>query len=124
MGHEAILLVDDDEVIRYSSQKLLEKAGHTVLTASGGEEALEIYRQQAIKVDLVLLDLIMPGMGGVRCLQKLFEIDPLVRVIIISGYSPEEKTLQTGEAKACGYLRKPYTGKELLNSICGVLDGD
>jgi len=124
VGHEAILLVDDDEVIRYSSQKLLEKAGHTVLTASGGEEALEIYRQQAIKVDLVLLDLIMPGMGGVRCLQKLFEIDPLVRVIIISGYSPEEKTLQTGEAKACGYLRKPYTGKELLNSICGVLDGD
>ena len=124
MGHEAILFVDDDDVIRHSSQKLLEKAGHTVLTAPRGEEALEIYSQQAIKVDLVLLDLIIPGMGGARCLERLLEIHPLVRVIIITGYSREEKTMQTGEARACGYLRKPYSGKALLNTIRGVLDCD
>ncbi len=125
-GHEAILLVDDDEIIRQTCQKLLEKVGYTVLTASRGEEALEIYRyrRRAMPVDLVLLDLIMPGMGGVKCLQKLFEIDPSVKVIIISGHSPEEKVMQAGEVRACGYLRKPYTGKELFSTIRGMLDGD
>lgn len=123
-GHETILLVDDDESIRHIGQKLLEEAGYTVLTASDGETALEIYGRNADKIHLVLLDLIMPGMGGARCLIELLRINPDVKVIIVSGHYPDDKSGHAIEACACACLRKPYRDESLLNTIHSVLVGD
>lgn len=123
-GKETILIVDDDEAIRHSGRQRLEKAGYSVLTAGEGEGALEVYRQPEQKIDLVLLDLIMPGMGGVRCLQALLQSDPGTNVIIISGYAPDDQTMQAIEAGTNGYLRKPYTGEQLLDTVRESLDSD
>jgi two-component system, cell cycle sensor histidine kinase and response regulator CckA len=121
-GNETILLVDDDENIRNTGQERLESAGYTVRAASGGEMALEVYGREAEKIHLVLLDLIMPGMGGARCLQELLQADPAIKVVIISGYSPDDQTRQAIQSSTCGYLRKPYTGEQLLNVVRKALD--
>jgi two-component system, cell cycle sensor histidine kinase and response regulator CckA len=122
-GNETLLLVDDEEVVRKTGKERLERAGYTVLTASGGEMALGVYRQKTSKIHLVLLDLIMPGMGGISCLYELLQTDPGVKVVIISGYSADEETLEVIEACTNGYLRKPYTGEQLLNTVRKALDG-
>jgi nitrogen-specific signal transduction histidine kinase len=123
VGNETILLVDDEEAVRQTGKERLERAGYTVLTASGGEIALGVYRQKTLKIHLVLLDLIMPGMGGISCLYELLQTDPGVKVVIISGYSPDEETMEVIEACTNGYLRKPYTGEQLLNTVRKALDG-
>ena len=122
-GNETILLVDDEEAIRRTGKERLERAGYTVLTASGGEMALDVYKQKTLKIHLVLLDLIMPGMGGVSCLYELLQNDPGAKVVIISGYAPDEETMEVIEACTNGYLRKPYTGEQLLNTVRKALDG-
>ena len=122
-GNETILLVDDEEAVRQSCKEGLERAGYTVLTASGGEKALDVYRQKQLNIHLVLLDLIMPGMGGISCLYELLQTDPGVKVVIISGYSPDEETMEVIEACTNGYLRKPYTGEHLLSTVRKALDG-
>ena len=122
-GNETILLVDDEEAIRRTGKERLERAGYTVLTASGGEMALDVYQQKTLKIHLVLLDLIMPGMGGVSCLYELLQNDPGAKVVIISGYAPDEETMEVIEACTNGYLRKPYTGEQLLNTVRKALDG-
>jgi two-component system, cell cycle sensor histidine kinase and response regulator CckA len=122
-GNETILLVDDDENIRNTGKEGLENAGYTVRTASGGEMALNVYGQKAEKIHLVLLDLIMPGMGGARCLHELLQTDPGTKVVIISGYSPDDQTMQAIRSSTSGYLRKPYTGDQLLSTVREALDG-
>ena len=122
-GHETILLVDDDETIRHAGQKMLEKAGYTVKTVSDGEKALEIYGQKTEKFHLVLLDLMMPGMGGAKCLQALLRMDPTAKIIITSGHSPEGPSRDIIQACACASLHKPYTNDQLLSTIHSVLDG-
>ena len=122
-GNETILLVDDDENILNAGQERLESAGYKVRTASGGEMALKVRGQEPGKIDLVLLDLIMPGMGGARCLQELLQTDPGAKVVIISGYSPDDQTLQAIQSSIRGFLRKPYTGEQLLGTVREVLDG-
>ncbi len=123
-GDETLLLVDDDDVIRDSCKERLEKAGYTVLTATGGEKAVEVYRQRAGNIALVLLDLIMPGMGGIKCLQTLLQIDPAIKIIIVSGYASNDPAMQAIEACANAYLRKPHSDKQLLATIRSVLDRD
>ncbi len=121
-GNETILLVDDDESIRNTGQERLESAGYRVRTASTGEMALEVYGREAEKIDLVLLDLIMPGMGGARCLRGLLQTDPGIKVAIISGYTPDGQTLQAIKSSTRAYLRKPYTGEQLLTTVRKALD--
>jgi CheY-like chemotaxis protein len=121
-GNETILLVDDEVFIRELGVDVLGQVGYTVLTADNGESALELYRQEQSRIDLVILDLIMPGMGGSRCLRKLLEIDPQAQVVIASGYSPDGPTKGALEAGAKGFLSKPYDTRELLQLVRKTLD--
>ncbi len=120
-GNETILLVDDDHSICTYSKRCLEHKGYKVLTAADGKSALALYRQKMKTIDLILLDLIMPGMGGAKCLQKLLEIDPDIKVVIASGYTPDDNTMQIIQRNTRGYLRKPYFGKQLLQTVQSVL---
>jgi len=122
-GNETILLVDDEETIRKPGEVLLSDFGYKVITASDGEEALTIYSKKDKEIGLVILDLIMPGMGGILCLQELVKINPLAKVIIASGYSISESEKEVIKAKAKGFIRKPYNVREMLNFIREVLDG-
>jgi PAS domain S-box-containing protein len=123
-GTETILVVDDEESIRELGVDLLGEAGYTVVTASDGERALEVYRQNKEQIDLVILDLMMPRMGGRKCLQELLEIDPEARVLIASGYSPEGLTKEALEVSAGGFVKKPYDMRQMLQKIRDVLDED
>ncbi len=74
--------------------------------------------------DLVILDLIMPGMGGMRCLKELLKVNPLTKVLVASGYSVKGSAKEVIEAGAKGYISKPYDLKEMFKVIRGVLDGE
>jgi PAS domain S-box-containing protein len=121
-GNETILLVDDEEFIRELGVDVLGRAGYTVLTASNGESALDLYRQERARIDLVILDLIMPGMGGTKCLEELLKVDPHTRVLIASGYSPDGPTKGALDTGAKGFVSKPYDTNQLLQLIRKILD--
>ncbi|WP_052507475.1 PAS domain S-box protein [Desulfonatronovibrio magnus] len=117
----AILIVDDEELIRDVCGELLQDAGFDVLFAADGIEAIDTYRQNSGKISCVILDLTMPRMNGIEAYQKLCEIDPRVKVIISSGYNPADKLPET-EGKIMGYLQKPYSFKKLLQELHKVLE--
>ena len=121
-GDETILLVDDEEFIRELGVYVLGQAGYTVLTASNGEQALEVYRKEQAHIDLIILDLIMPGMGGSKCLAELLKIGPQALILIASGYSPDASTKGALEAGAAGFINKPYDNKQLLDLVREILD--
>ncbi|MFC1834602.1 response regulator [Thermodesulfobacteriota bacterium] len=121
-GTETILLVDDDDRVREIVKKMEELGGYTVLAAQSGEEALEIYRNHRTEISLIVFDLIMPGMGGERCLEELLRLSPDTRVLVASGYSSNGLNQEHKLAGAKGFISKPYDAKDILTAIRKVLD--
>jgi CheY-like chemotaxis protein len=118
---ETILLVDDDETALTLGQEMLSKIGYTILTAADGERALEIYHQKQNIIDLIILDLMMPGMGGLKCLEKLVAADPHVKILIASGHPPNRSAQDFLEAGAKGFITKPYGLDRIVRAIQEVL---
>ncbi len=123
-GTETVLLVDDEEMVSDLGKRILERFGYTVLTAANGKEALDLYEKERNKISLVILDLIMPEMGGRQCLEELLKIDPPVKVLIASGYSAVGETKKTIESGAMGFVGKPYDIGQMLQAVRQVLDQD
>ncbi len=121
-GGETILLVDDERMILDVGQKLLEKLGYYVKTAGSGREAVEIYRRYRDTVDLVILDMIMPTMGGGRTFDALKDIDPHVRVLLSSGYSLNGQAADILQRGCKGFLQKPFDLGTLSQKLREVLD--
>ena len=122
-GSETILLVDDEEAIRNLAQQALMKFGYKVFISPSGEEALDFYKNRPGEIDLVITDIGMPGMGGYKFLQKLFQISPMANVLIASGYAITGQVKKSIEAGAKGYVGKPYQLRELLGNVRNILDG-
>jgi PAS domain S-box-containing protein len=123
-GSETILLVDDDERVRDLGSRILTKAGYKVLTATNGKEALETYRVGAPQIQLVLLDLIMPEMGGKQCLAEIREMNPRAKVVIASGFSANGPTNDALSLGARGFVDKPYEARQLLQVVRSALDAE
>ena len=121
-GDETILLVDDEASVRQIGRRLLNNKGYTVKVAESGENALEIYRRASDDIDLVILDINMPGMGGFQCLDELLEINPTVKVIISSGYARSGKVSRVLDNKAKAFIPKPYSAHEMLTTVRRTLD--
>lgn len=119
-GDEVLLVVDDEELILTLARQGLQKMGYQVICAKCGEEALDIYTTR--HVDLVILDLGMPGMGGCKTLEKLVEFDPAVKVVIASGFTSERDINKTRRLGARDFLAKPYRFSDMLCTIRGLLD--
>ncbi|WP_169729015.1 hybrid sensor histidine kinase/response regulator [Desulfatirhabdium butyrativorans] len=115
--HRTILVVDDDPFIREFCQEVLDRLGYRVILSESGEEALLKYQNKSDPIDLVILDLGMPGMGGYKCLKQLLQIDPAVKVLIASGYGPIGHSDRAIEAGARGYIAKPYRMEDLNRAI-------
>jgi len=112
-----ILLVDDEDMILKIEKKLLEALGHEVLTARNGKEAVEVYKKEWDKIDLVLMDMVMPNMGGGEAYDRMKEINSRVKVLLSSGYSLDGEA-QKILARGCdGFIQKPCTIKELFEKI-------
>ncbi|MBW2646378.1 MAG: response regulator, partial [Deltaproteobacteria bacterium] len=120
-GTETILMVDDEETILILSKAMLSAYGYKVITSPDGQSALDTYRSTT-EIDLVILDLNMPRMSGIECLQGLLKIDPSVKVIICSGYAPEKLTSEIVGDYAIEFLTKPFDIKTLLRTVREALD--
>ncbi len=120
-GSGRILLVDDDEVVREVAADMLRSLGYRVDIASDGNEAVRYYRQHAGETDLILLDMIMPNMGGSECFAELQKIDPAVRVILLTGYGRDGAAQRVLDRGALGFVQKPYEVTRLSREVARAL---
>jgi len=116
-----ILLVDDEEMIRKSLREMLIDSGYKVIIANDGEMALNMFIENVAKIDLVILDMIMPKMDGFECLKAMREINPSIKVIIDSGYLADEKMIQLEKLGIQGVINKPGTFTEINSAIKDAL---
>ncbi|MBU0990925.1 MAG: response regulator [Proteobacteria bacterium] len=121
-GDETILLVDDEIVIRNLCELVLSKLGYNVLKASDGETAIKIFQERKIDIDLVILDIIMPGMGGEKCLKELLKCKPDLKVLIASGFTGKVSTGSLLETGIKGFIHKPFEMNYLVSTVRDVLD--
>ncbi len=121
-GDETILLVDDEQVMLDVGEEMLRAMGYTVFVAAGGNEAIERYKANKDKIDVVVLDMIMPGMGGRDAYAVLKRINPDIKVIISSGYNINGEARKVMQQGANDFIQKPFTMKELSHKIREVLD--
>ncbi|MCP4728298.1 MAG: PAS domain S-box protein [bacterium] len=121
-GEGTILLVDDEELLRITTKKALTELGYTVITATDGIECVDAFRKNADKIDLVLLDMIMPNMNGVEAFNELKKIKSDVKVFIMSGFSQDEKSSEVLSKGALGFIQKPARLFELTRIISDTLN--
>ena len=118
-----VLLVDDEEIVREMVKEVLQAEGHEVLCTADGATAIDVFGDRSPDVDVVLLDLSMPGLSGEETYACLREIDPAVRVILSSGYDKDEATRRFGTKGPVGFIQKPYRPHELLAEMERCLGG-
>jgi CheY-like chemotaxis protein len=121
-GTGTVLLVDDEEMVLDVGLKLLESLGYTVLSAKSGSDAVKTYEEKKEQIDMVILDLIMPQMGGGETFDRLKEISPDVRVLLSSGYSIDGQAKEILKRGCDGFIQKPFSIEELSGKISEMLD--
>jgi CheY-like chemotaxis protein len=121
MGTGTILLIDDEEMIIKVGEELLRELGYEVMSARSGQEAIGLYRDNADKIDLVIMDMIMPGMGGGETFDRLKEINPDIRVLLSSGYSINGQASQILERGCDGFIQKPFNLIQLSDKIQQII---
>jgi CheY-like chemotaxis protein len=120
-GTGTVLLVDDEEVVLEVGQELLEATGYQVLTAKEGKEAVKVYRKNGDNIDIVVLDMVMPIMGGGEAYDRMKEINPDIRVLLSSGFSIDGEASEILERGCDGFIQKPFTMKQLSGKIKEIL---
>jgi len=120
-GCETILLVDDEEGILEIGRSMIETLGYQVMTARSGEEALDLYATHKDRIDLVLLDMIMPGMNGGKVYDRFKSINPGINVLLISGYSIDGEAKKILARGCNGFMQKPFKIEALSRKIRDVL---
>ncbi|MBE0556085.1 MAG: response regulator [Proteobacteria bacterium] len=118
---KTILVVDDEPANMEVTKEILEILGYNVKTACNGGEAIAIYREQREEIELIILDMIMPGMGGGETFDRLKQINPDVRVLLSSGYSLEGQAKDILNRGCLGFIQKPYKIEELAKKIQDIL---
>jgi PAS domain S-box-containing protein len=123
LGSGTILLVEDEQAVAEVGADMLEKLGYSVLLARSGQEALELYRKERDRIDLVLLDMVMPGLGGGEVFDGLRTVNPHVRVILSSGYSMNGRAAEILDRGCRGFIQKPFDLHELSVRLQEALGG-
>ena len=120
-GSGTLLIVDDEELVLDVGVNMLEKLGYTVLKAHNGTEAVDIFEANKDKIKMVILDIIMPDMGGGEVYDKIKPINPGVKVLLSSGYSVDGQAIELLERGCDGFMQKPFTMEELSGKITQIL---
>ena len=121
-GAETVLFVDDEDMIIDVGRDLIGKLGYKVLIANSGKEAIKIYKKYRKKIDMVIVDMVMPQMGGGELYDKLKEINPDVKVLLSSGYDINGLASNILSRGCNGFIQKPYKIKDLSQEIRKILD--
>ena len=120
-GSGRILLVDDEPVVRGVATAMLEALGYEVLAACDGQEALGYFEAHGDRLDLIILDMVMPGMDGRECFEALRRIDPEVRVLLSTGYDRDDQAREMMERGMLGVVRKPYDMQALSSAVAEAI---
>jgi PAS domain S-box-containing protein len=121
-GTETVLFVDDEEMIVSTGREILGELGYRVITALSGQEALDLFSDNSGKIDLVILDMIMPNMTGKDTYLKMKALNPDVRVLLSSGYSLNDQALAIMDRGCDGFIQKPFSAIELSHKIREILE--
>lgn len=122
LGTGTILVVDDEDVIRFNASLILEKCGYTVLMAENGEVAVEVFRRHAEVIDLVLLDMVMPRLSGQEVFRAIQEIKPGTKVLLSSGFKQDVRVQELLVNSSIDFIHKPYTLFGLANRVNELLE--
>jgi two-component system cell cycle sensor histidine kinase/response regulator CckA len=121
-GTETVLLVDDEEAVLEVGRELLEVMGYRVITAVDGREAVKAYEKNRHAIDIVLLDMVMPNMGGGETYDRMKEINPAVKVLLSSGYSINGQATEILHRGCNGFIQKPFNIRQLSARLREILD--
>jgi CheY-like chemotaxis protein len=122
-GSETVLLVEDEDGVRAFIGHVLKGCGYTVLEARDGAEAIRLVEEHAVRINLLLTDVVMPRMSGREVAERAAEICPRIKVLYVSGYT-EDAVVRHGILDAqVGFLQKPFTPAALAGKVRDVLDG-
>jgi len=122
LGRETVLFVDDEEMIVEVARELLERLGYKTLVAGSGREAVAVYAANRERIDVVILDMIMPNMGGGETYNRIKEMNPEVKVLLSSGYSLNGTATEIMNRGCNGFIQKPFKIKELSQKLREILD--
>ncbi|MBW2644090.1 MAG: response regulator, partial [Deltaproteobacteria bacterium] len=120
-GSETLLLIDDEDIIIDIGGQILERLGYRVLMARSGKEAIEIYQANKSKINMVILDMIMPDMGGGETYDRLKKINPEIKVLLSSGYSINGQASEIMNRGCNGFIPKPFNVEQLSRKIREIL---
>ncbi|MCF7805147.1 MAG: PAS domain S-box protein [Candidatus Marinimicrobia bacterium] len=121
-GNETVLAIEDEKEILYLTEKGLQHMGYTVLTASNGTEAVELYSEQAEEIDVIITDVVLPDIVGPEVAQRIREINPAARIIFMSGYTDDILTRHGIDIETIQFLQKPFTIDEIARRIRNIMD--
>jgi CheY-like chemotaxis protein len=121
-GTETILLIEDEDFLRKAVRITLESKGYTIYTAQDGVAAAKVYKQHKQNIDLVFVDVDLPGAAGIDLVKKLKKLDPNVKVIFASGFFEPEIKTRLSKSGVKGFVQKPYRPETFLLKIREVLD--
>jgi two-component system, cell cycle sensor histidine kinase and response regulator CckA len=121
-GTETILLVDDEKMVVEVTRELLESLGYRVYAAGSGQEAIAVYMEKRSKIDLVILDMVMPGISGGETYNRLKEISPDIRFLLSSGYSINGEAQSIINRGCNGFIQKPFQLEKLSRSVREAID--
>jgi len=119
MADVRVLLVDDEQGIREMFGRLLERSGYSVMVAENGQRALVILEEN--RIDVMITDVLMPGIDGIELVKKARELDDTLKVVIMTAHASIDSAVEAIRLGAFGYLRKPFTKQELLDSLMRAL---
>jgi CheY-like chemotaxis protein len=123
LTRKSILLVEDEEIVASIGEKMLSRLGYRVLVARNGNEAFQLYVQHRSEIELVILDMVMPGMAGGEIFDRLKSINPRIAVLLSSGYSLNGQTLEILRRGCRGFIQKPFNLEQLQQQISAILSG-
>jgi CheY-like chemotaxis protein len=122
-GHETILLVEDEPMVRELFRDVLLEAGYTVLEAKNGMEALDIASSHGAPIQLMVTDVVMPGMAGGELVRRMATKRPEVKVLYVSGYTDDVLVRRGVIDSGANFLQKPFMPDDLARVVRGILDG-
>jgi two-component system, cell cycle sensor histidine kinase and response regulator CckA len=120
-GSGRVLVVEDEAGVRSALQRILEAGGYTVLVAANGKEGLELFAKSERPIDLLIADLVMPGMGGRELATKCRELHEVIKVLYVSGYTKDSLLSQQTFDDGIQFLEKPFTRESVLDRVRHVL---
>jgi two-component system cell cycle sensor histidine kinase/response regulator CckA len=123
-GKETVLLVDDEAMIIDVAERMLSKLGYKVFTARDGKEAIEVFKKYRNKIDVIILDMIMPNMGGGETFDRIKKMKPEIKVLLSSGYSINGQASEILNRGCNGFIQKPFNLQNLSQNLRSMLEGN